>query len=55
MNSIPLSERAKKVLELNADAPVQSLDVAPEVARAAAIAALERGETHYTDLMHDSD
>jgi aspartate/methionine/tyrosine aminotransferase len=49
MNSIPLSERAKKVLELNADAPVQSLDVAPEVARAAAIAALERGETHYTD------
>jgi aspartate/methionine/tyrosine aminotransferase len=49
MSSIPLSERAKKVLGLKADAPVQSLDVAPEVARDAAIAALERGETHYTD------
>lgn len=47
--SVPISDRAKKVLELNLQATLQSPDVAPKAARDAAIAALERGETHYTD------
>jgi aspartate/methionine/tyrosine aminotransferase len=47
--SVPLSERAKKLLELNNVAMYESSDVAPEAAREAAIAALKRGETHYTD------
>jgi aspartate/methionine/tyrosine aminotransferase len=47
--SVPLSDRAKKLLELDGETASVSSDVAPEVAREAAIAALERGETHYTD------
>jgi aspartate/methionine/tyrosine aminotransferase len=47
--SIPLSERAKKLLELDALTVSASSDVASKVACNAAIAALERGETHYTD------
>lgn len=47
--SVSLADRAKKLLELNRDAVSVSSDVAPEAAREAAIAALGRGETHYTD------
>lgn len=47
--SVPLSERAKKLLELNREIVSVSSDVTSELAREAAIAALERGETHYTD------
>jgi aspartate/methionine/tyrosine aminotransferase len=46
---ISLSDRAKKVLELSSDVVPEHSEVAPEAARNAAIAALERGETHYTD------
>jgi aspartate aminotransferase len=48
-SSVPLSERAKKVLELNRYITTESSEVAPDFVRDAAIAALERGETHYTD------
>jgi aspartate aminotransferase len=47
--SVPLADRAKKVLELTTNSPTESPMIAPEVAREAAIAALARGETHYTD------
>jgi aspartate aminotransferase len=47
--SVHISERAKKLLELNSETVLVGSDVAPEVAHNAAIAALERGETHYTD------
>jgi aspartate/methionine/tyrosine aminotransferase len=48
-SSISLSDRAKKVLGLNSPAILNHSEVVPEKARDAAIAALERGETHYTD------
>ncbi len=47
--SVPISERAKKLLELNSATASMNVDVAPEAVRNAAIAALGRGETHYTD------
>jgi aspartate aminotransferase len=47
--SVPLADRAKKVLELHANNPTESSITTPEVACEAAIAALARGETHYTD------
>ncbi len=47
--SVPISERAKKLLELNSATASMNVDVTPEAVRNAAIAALERGETHYTD------
>jgi aspartate/methionine/tyrosine aminotransferase len=46
--SVPLADRAKKVL-VTINNPTESPMTVPEVAREAAIAALARGETHYTD------
>ncbi len=46
--SVPLSARAQKLIKLNnVESSVQQ--TVPEVARKAAIDALARGETHYTD------
>jgi aspartate aminotransferase len=47
--SVPLSNRAMKVLELSSHVVSENSSVTPDIAREAAIAALGRGETHYTD------
>lgn len=47
--AVELSDRAKRVLELHPPEVQDTPTKLPERARAAALAALERGETHYTD------
>lgn len=47
--TVPLADRAKRLVELSPLTMSQAPDAAPDFAREAAIAALARGETHYTD------
>ncbi len=47
--SVPLSARAQKLLALNHSSPKSDEQKASEMTRNAAIDALARGETHYTD------
>jgi aspartate/methionine/tyrosine aminotransferase len=47
--AIPISERAKALLSLTATPEIEPADAAPLSIRLAVEAALDRGETHYTD------
>lgn len=47
--SVPLSARAQKLMQLNGTIDTDAEQTASRVARDAAIDALARGETHYTD------
>jgi len=47
--SVPLAARAQKLTQLNPSAQSITEQAAPQVARDAAMEALARGETHYTD------
>ena len=49
MLSVPLADRTKQVLELQTSEIEETSSSLPKRARAAALDALDRGETHYTD------
>lgn len=49
MAGIPLAQRAQRALELGDEEPTQPAPPPPPSVRDAALAALARGETHYTD------